>query len=278
MTLLLRSLLSDAEHALNPHSDSPRLDAELLLAAALGKPRSYLLAHATDPVDESLRRHLDSLLKRRQAGEPVAYILGEKEFWSLTLRVTADTLVPRPDTERLVEIALQDIDRLGARQIADLGTGSGAIALAIAHERPGCSVTATDISAAALDVATGNAKALGIGNVEFVASDWSAALPRQTFELVVSNPPYVAAGDVALERLGAEPRSALASGPEGLDDIVRLATEVPSLLKPGGRLLVEHGFGQADAVRKILEQAGWQAVENWRDYAGHPRVTGATWP
>ncbi len=270
----IQDLIQSAAATLEPVSDSARLDAEVLLAQALGKPRAFLFSHGDEAVSDDARQGFDALLARRVAGEPVAYILGEREFWSLALKVTRATLIPRPDTERLVEIALDAIDAHRYTSIADLGTGSGAIALSLAKERPGCSVTATDINPETLAVAEDNRRRLGLSNVEFLLSDWTSALSGRRFDLVVSNPPYVASGDQALVTLAYEPTGALESGPEGLDDIRRLAVEVPGILAAGGRLLLEHGFEQGDAVRQLLAAAGWRDVRTWKDHSGRPRVTG----
>ena len=274
-TMQFNSLIAASEERLAGVSDSPRLDAELLLADALGHNRTWLVTHAGDQADEAQISAFEARLERRLAGEPVAYILGVREFWSLPLMVTQATLVPRPETERLVEIALELLPRNHAQRIADLGTGSGAIALAIASERGDCEVIACDASRKALEIAVANAEALGIDNVRFLASDWAETLHGKPFDLVVSNPPYVAEGDPALERLGAEPRTALVSGEDGLDDIRRLAVEVREILKIGGHCLIEHGADQEKAVHKVFEDAGWKEIHCFRDHAGLPRVTSA---
>ena len=276
--MTIHDLLQSAEATLAATSDSARLDAEVLLAHALGKPRSFLFAHRDERVAADIESAFAALLARRRDGEPIAYITGVREFWSMPLAVTRDTLIPRPDTERLVEIALDLIDANGIHSVADLGTGTGAIALAIAKEKPQCRVTATDVQSATLAVAADNARALSIGNVEFVLSDWTAAIGDHRFDLVVSNPPYVAAEDEALADLRYEPAGALESGPDGLDDIRRLAKEVPGIVVPGGWLLLEHGADQGDAVRLLLTSAGWENVRTWKDYAGHERVTGGVRP
>ncbi len=271
--MYLSSLLAASEERLAAVSDSPRLDAELLLADALGTNRTWLFTHADEPPPDGAMAGFEQRLDRRLAGEPVAYILGEREFWSLPLKVTPATLVPRPETERLVEIALELLPRRHAQRIADLGTGSGAIALAIASEREDCRVVAGDISESALTVARDNARDLDIDNVEFVLSDWCEELHGKPFDLVVSNPPYVSDDDPALERLAAEPRSALASGPRGLDDIERLAGEVREILKIGGHFLVEHGADQEADVHAIFERHHWKEIHCYKDHAGLPRVT-----
>ncbi|MEM8683832.1 MAG: peptide chain release factor N(5)-glutamine methyltransferase [Pseudomonadota bacterium] len=271
--MYLSSLLAASEERLAAVSDSPRLDAELLLAHALGTNRTWLFTHADEAPPETAHSTFEHLLRRRIDGEPVAYILGHREFWSLSLRVSPATLVPRPETERLVEIALELLPRRQAQRIADLGTGSGAIALAIASERPDCQLVASDLSEAALAVAEDNARRLNIGNVEFQHSDWCHELRGKPFDLVVANPPYVAEGDPALDSLQAEPVSALVAGPRGLDDIERLAGDVREILKIGGHFLVEHGEDQEPDVRDIFERHHWTEIHCYKDHSGRPRVT-----
>src|SRR5690606_29533287 len=217
----------------------------------------------------------EALVARRAAGEPVAYLVGTRGFWRLELAVTPDTLVPRPETELLVELALARIDPRAAARVADLGTGSGAIALAIAGERPRARVVATDASAAALEVARANAAALGLGNVEFRHGDWWAPLAGERFALVASNPPYIADGDAHLAQgdLRFEPRAALASGADGLDAIRAIVAGAPAHLRDGGWLLVEHGWEQGAAVRALFEAAGFDEVATERDLEQRDRVT-----
>jgi release factor glutamine methyltransferase len=214
------------------------------------------------------------------AGEPVAYIIGHRGFHAIDLALTPDVLIPRPETELLVELALQRIPQREEVEIADLGTGSGAIALAVAHARPHVRVLATDANAAALDVARGNAQRLGIGNVEFAQGDWCAALGARRFGLIVSNPPYIAENDEHLARgdLRFEPRRALASGADGLDAIRAIVRDARDHLNAGGRLLLEHGFDQGFAVRGLLKQGGLQDVFTARDLEGRERVSGGIRP
>mgnify|MGYP001050586862 CR=1 FL=1 len=252
-----------------------RLEAELLLAHALGVNRAWFFAHAEDVADAEGTRRFDALVRRRAAGEPIAYITGTRDFWSLTLEVTPATLIPRPETELLVELAL---DRLPAGgSVVDLGTGSGAIALAIAKERPDATVVAVDVSAAALDVALRNARRLGLERVEFVQGDWFAPLNGRRFNLVISNPPYIEADDRHLGEgdLRFEPASALASGADGLDDIRRIASGADAHLLPGGAVLIEHGWNQGEAVRRILREAGLVDEFTARDLENRDRVSGA---
>jgi len=271
----IRELIEAVSRQLAAISDTPRLEADLLLARAIDMPRSYLFAHPEDQLDDGALERLAHDVERRLAGEPLAYITGTREFWSLELMVTPATLVPRPETERLVELALSAVARDTAAQILDLGTGSGAIALALAHERRMAQVTATDLSSAALEVARQNARALEIDNVRFVEGSWTEPVRGQQFDIVVSNPPYVAAGDKALEKLRREPLSALVAENDGLGCIFEIAETVPEVLANDGLLFIEHGAAQAQAVEDLLNDAGWRAIECFRDFAGLPRVTRA---
>jgi release factor glutamine methyltransferase len=267
--------LLDAVERLTAVSDSPRLDAELLLARALDVPRSYLFAHPEDELDAAASKRFAAVIENRAAGAPLAYITGEKEFWSMNLMVTRDTLVPRPETEILVEQALQRISRDEVARILDAGTGSGAIALAIAKERPLCEVVATDFSAAALAIAKENARQHSLPNIEFLLGDWLEPVAGQLFDVIATNPPYVPSADPDLERLKHEPRSALVSGADGLDAIRRIAVDAMSVIKPGGSLLIEHGDEQHAVVAEILADAGWTEIGVTQDLAGIPRVTNA---
>jgi release factor glutamine methyltransferase len=270
--------LRTASAALEPVSDSPRLDAELLLARAIDVPRSYLIAHPEDTLDSASSDRFHAAVAKRGSGMPIAYITGEKEFWSMTLMVSPATLVPRPDTEVLVEQALGYIPRRAAYRVLDLGTGSGAIALAIARERPLCDVVATDISADAVAIARENARQLDLANVSFLTGDWIEPVRDQRFDVVVSNPPYVRADDPALEALAHEPCGALVSGDDGLDDIRRIAADALAIIGPGGCLLIEHGADQGRDVAAILEDAGWHEVRVIRDLGGRDRVCFARAP
>ena len=250
-------------------------DAQLLLAHALGKGRSWLFGHADDPVGEEDTTRFDALCARRQAGEPVAYLTGLQGFWTLDLAVSPATLIPRPETELLVELALARLPAGAASRIADLGTGSGAIALALAKERPRAVVVATDASAAALEVARRNAPRNRIANVEFREGDWLSPLAGESFDLIASNPPYIAEGDSHLDRgdLRFEPPSALASGPDGLEAIRRIVRDAPSHLAQSGWLLLEHGRDQGAAVRALLAAAGFIEIQTARDLEDRDRVT-----
>lgn len=267
------ALLADAAARLAEVSESARLDAEILLARTIDMPRSYLFAHPEDELDEHSFERFATLLQRRADGEPMAYIMGTREFWSHELIVNAATLVPRPETELLVDLALREIPRKADWQILDLGTGSGALAIALASERMLCQVTATDVSAAALAVAAENARHLCLGNVTFLAGNWTEPVRNQQFRIIVSNPPYVRADDPALRELRYEPRSALVAGPDGLDAIRALAAECTDILEPAGVLLLEHGAAQQGEVHAILAAAGWSDIVGHNDFAGLPRVT-----
>lgn len=272
----VQSLLREAPGA--PGAALDLADAELLLAHALGRSRSWLYAHRDDPVDAVDADRFLALLARRAAGEPVAYLTGRRGFWSFDLRVTPDTLIPRPETELLVELALARIPAdAHAPRLADLGTGSGAIALALAHERRRARVVAVDVSAGVLDVARSNASELGLANVEFRLGDWLAPLAGERFDLIASNPPYIAEGDPHLDDLRHEPAPALSSGCDGLDAIRIIVGEAPAHLLPGGWLLLEHGWDQGQAVRDILDAAGFTEVMTDRDLEDRDRVTSGRW-
>jgi release factor glutamine methyltransferase len=269
----IRSVLSQTAARLDDVSDSGRLDAEILLARAIDMPRSYLFAHPEDSVDDAAIERLERTVQMRLSGDPMAYITGIKEFWSLELMVTPATLVPRPETEILVDRALREIPRDADWRILDLGTGSGAIALAIASDRQLCDVTAVDISAEALAVAKQNARQLSLSNVSFLEGSWTEPVTNQQFNVICSNPPYVATGDEALAALTAEPKLALASGENGLDAIKLLARDCASIIADDGLLFLEHGATQKDQVAEILKSYGWTSIQCYDDYSGHPRVT-----
>jgi release factor glutamine methyltransferase len=254
-------------------TDSARLDAELLLAAVLGQTRTYLYTWPERELSTEQQQRYEALVARRAAGEPVAHLLGSRGFWSLELQVTAQTLIPRPETELLVEAALARLPLSGAR-VADLGTGSGAIALALARECPACAVVAVERSAGALAVAQENGRRHGIANVTFLHGSWYEPLQGEKFELIVSNPPYICADDPHLKRgdLRFEPITALSSGVDGLDDIRLIITGAGAHLLPGGWLLLEHGYDQGEAVCALLSAAGFVTVDDLIDLQGHGRV------
>lgn len=271
--------LGVAIERLKAFSDSPRADAELLLAHALGTSRSGLRVREAETPSTRVASVLDQLLVRRIAGEPVSYLLGTQGFWSLELEVTPEVLIPRPDTETLVEWALERIERDASARVLELGTGSGCIALAIACERPRAQVQATDRSEAALRVARANAERVELApRVLFHQGDWFDALDparEDAFDLIVSNPPYIAALDPHLDALRHEPLDALVSGEDGLDDIRRIVSDAAAWLRRGtGVLMIEHGHEQGAAVRELFAAAGsFEAIETRRDLGGRERVT-----
>lgn len=271
----VRSALAEATRRLGD-----RVDAEVLLAYALGKPRSWLIAHADDVLPAEHLLTYTVLVEQREAGEPVAYITGRRGFWSLDLEVTPATLIPRPETELLVECALRRLPADRACRVLDLGTGSGAIALAIASERPHAQVIATDVSADTLAVAQRNARRHHIANISFVQGDWFAPVDSRPFDLIVSNPPYIETHDPHLQQgdLRFEPLRALASGSDGLDDIRRIVRDAGRYLVPGGWLLFEHGWNQAEAVRELLRHAGFVELSTERDLEQRDRVSAGRWP
>lgn len=275
MTHDAKTALETASNRLTGRVENPSLEAELLLAHSLGKTRSHLRAWPEKPLSNEEQDAFEALLFRRLAGEPIAYLTGEREFWSLSLRVGPGVLIPRPETEQLVECALHHLPQDKEVRIADLGTGSGAIALALATERPQARIIATDNSSIALAMAQDNAKRLGLTRVEFLMSDWLKALENQRFDLIVSNPPYIPEDDPHLLSgdLPAEPRSALSSGPDGLDDIHHIVANALQRLNPGGWLLLEHGFDQGAAVRNLFNTCGYTEVKTNLDLGSRERVT-----
>jgi release factor glutamine methyltransferase len=256
-----------------------RTDARYLLCYLLGVDRAWLIQHDDANLPPETATRFAALCQRLAAGEPLAYLTGEREFHGLRLAVAPGVLIPRPDTEVLVDWAL---DCLRARhsphaRVIDLGTGSGAVALAIAHRHPNVQVLATDVSPAALDQARANAHRLGLTQVAFCAGSWWAAVAAQTFDLAVSNPPYIAGDDPHLVALRHEPRAALTPGGDGLDDLRRLCADAGRHLNPGAWLLLEHGWDQGAAVRTLLRQAGFAQVQSRLDLAGHTRCSGGCW-
>lgn len=266
------------EQADLPDSPSAVLDSELLLAHALGKQRSFLRTWPEHQPQPAQIEVFQRLLARRRGGEPIAYLLGEQGFWSLDLRVSDATLIPRPDTERLVELALEHGPAGGAR-VLDLGTGTGAVALALASERPAWQITATDVVPAAIALAESNRARLMLANVRLQQSDWYAALDSAPFDLIVSNPPYIRSADPHLQRgdVRYEPASALVSGDDGLDAIRHIIQHAPDYLSKDGWLLLEHGWDQADAVVALLGERGFVEARSWQDLGGQQRVSGGRW-
>jgi len=273
------SLLDDATTrigaALGLETREARLEARVLAAFAWDVAPAWLIAHDTDLPDQTQLAQFSTLLARRLVGEPIAYLTGTREFYGRSFRVSPDVLIPRPDTELLVERALAHMPGDQAVEVLDLGTGSGCIAITLALERPLARVTAVDRSDAALAAAKHNGNILN-APVEFLTSDWFSALAGRRFDLIVGNPPYIAAADPHLARgdVRFEPLSALAAGPDGLDDLRRLIAAAPGHLKPGGALLVEHGYDQANAVLALLQAAGFPHPQSWPDLSGIYRVSG----
>lgn len=276
------SALAEASRMLSA-SPTPRLDAELLLAHTLSKPRSYFFTWPEKQLTEDQLSSFRGLIEQRQAGVPVAYLTGYREFWSLQLKVTEATLIPRPDTELLVELALSPSllkGKISQINVADLGTGTGAIALALAKERPEWAITAIDKSPNALDVARENATANEIGHVDFHEGSWCSPLTGSSMDIIVSNPPYIRSDDPHLKEgdVRYEPLTALISGTDGLVDIRTIARESLLTLKPGGWLLLEHGYDQGSAVQNILSMTGFTHIRTEADLAGHDRVSLAQKP
>jgi release factor glutamine methyltransferase len=276
----IHSLIEEGAARLARVADDPRHEAEILLASALGVPRSHLAAHPERQVQDcEATDRFEACITRRAQGEPVAYILGEKEFWSLPITVEPSVLVPRPETELVVERALAHLPAGDALAVLDLAAGSGAIALAIASERPLCRVVGTDVSPEAVSLAIVNAARLGLERVEFHVGSWFEPLQGRRFDLVASNPPYIAEGDSRVEPgvRRYEPHAALYSGPTGLEALARIAGEAPRHLKPGGWLVLEHGDLQGEAVRALLAAAGFESIATHRDLGGCERCTEGRW-
>lgn len=275
---ILRNDSKQLQAALHLDPGSARIEVQCLLQAVLKVNRAWLLSHPEQSLDADQRARYMASLERRLGGEPIAYLLGEREFYGLTFKVSSATLIPRHETELLVELALQRIPQQGTCRVLDLGTGSGAIALSIAHARPNAEVVAVDASQAALEVAQLNTQRLKLGNVRLLHSDWFGALQGERFDIIVSNPPYIAADDVHLIQgdVRFEPPFALASGADGLDDIRRICAQAKAHLKSKGWLLFEHGYHQATQVRALLLQAGFEKIFSARDLSGIERVSGGS--
>ncbi len=276
----IQQTLGEAQKQLTKTSDTPQADAELLLCHVLYCERAYLYTWPDKSLSPSQLTDFEALLQRRIDGEPVAYLCGHKAFWEFKLKVSAATLIPRPETELLVEQALQRIPTDQPYQILDLGTGSGAIAAAIAQERPGSQVTAVEQSTDALAIAQHNIRTHKLDNVTLLQGDWFAPLQQQLFDIIVSNPPYIAAHDPHLDQgdVRHEPHSALISGDDGLDAIRYIIAHALPFLKQGGWLLFEHGHDQADAVKHLFLKHGFTDLCHYTDLAGHGRVSGARCP
>ncbi|WP_285360488.1 peptide chain release factor N(5)-glutamine methyltransferase [Pseudomonas sp. fls2-241-TYG-175] len=269
---IIASLLRSAEL---PDSPTARLDAELLLAAVLGKPRSFLHTWPERIVSTEAALAFAGYLQRRRTGEPVAYILGQQGFWKLDLEVAPHTLIPRPETEMLVEAALELVPAFAPTQVLDLGTGTGAIGLALANDRRQWKITAVDRVPEAVALAERNRQRLQLDNAEVLNSHWFSALEGRQFDLIISNPPYIAETDphLSMGDVRFEPGSALTSGPDGLDDLRTIISEAPAHLTPGGWLLLEHGYDQGPAVRELLIRHGFERIQTRRDLGEHERIT-----
>jgi release factor glutamine methyltransferase len=269
----IKTTLASASSQLNTEDAS--FEVQLLLQHALNVNRAWLIAHENDAMQPNIHEVFEALLNRRLHCEPMAYILGSREFYGLDLIVTSDTLIPRPDTETLVDAGLAKILNSNKQSILDLGTGTGAIALAIAKNRPQASVTAVDASKATLEIAKKNAQHLNIANVQFVLSNWFENLADEKFDVIVSNPPYIEQDDVHLSQgdLRFEPLSALASGVDGLDDIRKIIGNCLIHLKPQGWLMLEHGYNQAELVADLMAETGLTNIETIKDWGNNHRVT-----
>ncbi|MBW5802973.1 peptide chain release factor N(5)-glutamine methyltransferase [Coxiella endosymbiont of Ornithodoros amblus] len=273
--LSIKEAIKNISQKLTTISKTPRLDAELLLEYILKKSRADLFAYPEIQLISSQQKTLSAYVKRRLKGEPIAYILGQKEFWSLNLKVISDVLIPRPETEMLVEWILKNLPKDAKLRIADLGTGSGAVALAIAVERPYWTIDASDNSQTALKIAEINAKQHEIKNCNFYHGEWCQALPRRDYHAIVGNPPYISDNDQHLQQLKHEPREALAAGSDGLSAIKIIIHEARSYLVDGGWLLLEHGYDQAEKIMTLLQAAGYREIADRRDLAGLSRMVAA---
>ncbi|HYP67195.1 MAG TPA: peptide chain release factor N(5)-glutamine methyltransferase [Thiobacillaceae bacterium] len=283
MTTIKEILFRDSallSRALALQAAESRLEIRVLLEHALNVDRAWLLTHDDEELETEFRLRYESLLARRLSGEPIAYILGRREFYGRVFKVGPAVLIPRPETELLVEAALERLPKDRPARVLDLGTGSGCVGISIALERRDCEVLAVDVSTTALEMAKENAADLGASNVRFLISDWYAQLATMSFDMIISNPPYIASGDAHLSKgdLCHEPSSALASGSVGLDAIRIIVLGAAARLHPHGWLILEHGYEQANACRALLNEVGLKQIFTLADLAGHTRVTGGQWP
>lgn len=273
MHLSIQQALKYVVDSLQRQTDTARLDAELLISYSTQSTRTYLYAHPETLLTPSQTELLQEILMRRLQGEPIAYILGYQEFWSIELEVTPDTLIPRPETEHLVEWCLENLPAQAPLRIADLGTGSGAIAIALASERPAWHIDATDTSLPALLVAQRNAARYELRNIDFYHGDWYHALPDHQYGVIVSNPPYISENDPHLAALQYEPINALRAQQQGLSEIAKIVEQAHDHLISGGMLILEHGFDQASKVASLLKHYGFDPIQTYLDLAGHERFT-----
>ena len=271
----IKMALVEATTRLNANSSSARLDAELLLLEVLKKPRTFLYAHGDTPLSSEQTQAFNALMTQRIEGVPIAYLRGTQEFWSLELITTPDTLIPRPETELLVELVLSKFESKNTCSILELGTGTGAIAIALAHEKPHWTISASDYSKQVLDIAKRNINHHQLQNITLMHSDWFESIPKQRFDMIISNPPYLAEHDPHQHEgdLRFEPKSALVSGVDGLDALYHIIKQSPAYLKPGGMLILEHGYNQALAIKKQLEHTGYSNIQCLEDYSDHDRIT-----
>lgn len=272
----IKSALRYASTRLAESSPTPQLDAEILLLHIIQKNRSYLYAHSEQVLENTQHKQFDTLISKRLKGLPIAYLTNEREFWSLPLYVTPDTLIPRPETELLVELALSHVGTHSSCSVLELGTGTGAISIALATEKPPWHITATDLSQPALLIAQKNASRHKTQNITFVHSHWFENIPAQAFDLIISNPPYLAEQDPHQYEgdLRFEPKQALVSGKDGFEDLMHIIHISRNYLKPSGLLLLEHGYNQGQAVTSALSQASYKNIQCWQDAAGLDRVSG----
>lgn len=268
--MTLDDVLQNAEKKLAEISGTPRLDAELLLMHVMDFSRTKLVMHFDKSLTSEQQQHFEQLISRRMHGEPIAYIIGHKAFWDFDLKVTKDTLIPRPETEDLIEWLLQNFDG-ESKKVADLGVGSGAIAITLAHEKPNWLIHATDINSNTLIVAEENAKNYELKNLKFYQGSWCEALPEKNYDLIISNPPYIKSDDPHLQALRFEPIQALDGGPDGLRDLTLIIEQAKNYLKPGGMLVLEHGYDQRSALIRIMKNFGYTDVEDHEDLAHQPR-------
>ncbi len=269
----IENILKQSQSLL-PDSETPRLDVEVLLSYVLQKPREYLIAHSEEELSKEHSAHFKKLLAKRKTGAPIAYLVGHQEFWSLDFLVNESVLIPRPETELLVETVLARFPADKNIQLLDLGTGSGAIAIAIAHEKSAWEILATDQSADSLNLAKENASRLNVNNVQFILSDWFSKVPEKKFDAIISNPPYVAEGDVHLLKgdVRFEPQDALVSGQDGLSDIRLIVSQARNYLTQYGMLAIEHGFDQASDVRDVFKASHYHEIKSVKDLSGVERV------